>query len=82
MGAGEVLVDEGDGAVLHLARRVALGAGVGDLLELSNLQEVKARSSPVELKKERAGAVPEQRTVPAHSSVAQLQANPAGIVPP
>ena len=36
---GIALVDEGDGAVLHLPRRVALGVDVGDLLELEGALE-------------------------------------------
>jgi hypothetical protein len=34
-----ILVDEGDGAVLELARRIALGVDVGDLLELQRAFE-------------------------------------------
>ena len=37
--AGQGLVDEGVGAVLHLACRVAFGVDVGDLLELEGAFE-------------------------------------------
>ena len=34
-----MLVDEGDGAVLHLAGGIALGVDIGDLLELERALE-------------------------------------------
>jgi hypothetical protein len=42
---GEGFVDEGVGAVLHLARWVAFGVDVGDLLELERAFE--ASKSPL-----------------------------------
>ena len=46
---GEGFVDEGVGAVLHLAGRVAFGVDVGDLLEVERAFEAPGSPLPSEL---------------------------------
>ncbi len=41
-----VLVDQGDGAVFHLGRRVALGVDVGNFLEFEGAFEGDRKLSP------------------------------------